>query len=458
MAYEHVHKSFGQSSLKKKHTPIVPPLIEQQTPADSHLSPLVKLSKIPSKEEREAIKRKIFETLDRTGENQAMRSGLYNPIVRERKTSDASTIGLPIQAKLTIGEPGDKYEQEADKVASQVVNLINAPVAQQSAQNLQREETSTDDELQMKSVADTIQLHDLLEVEEELPMKPMVQLQSSAGGLTATPEVETSIQQARGGGQSLADNIRQPMEQAFGSDFSGVKVHTDTQADQLNQSIQARAFTTGQDVFFRSGEYNPGSLGGQELLAHELTHVVQQGGGTVKRKPLPQPQLSQHPVTKAPLTSGKIQAMQNSEGEASSGPVEAGETPILKRKEGGGKAEFTIKGLINCVGVVIKVYQPNGGQDHIAAVGGHFVTPTMFDTQKNDFTGKGSEFIKKIKDLIQEFPKGDLEAEFHVKEAAVKGTTTTSGKEAKQAANAIKAALGIGGGIHQSSDNVTITI
>jgi hypothetical protein len=69
------------------------------------------------------------------------------------------------------------------------------------------------------------------------------------------------------------------MGQAMGADFSGVKVHTDAQSDQLNQSIQAKAFTTGQDVFFRQGEYNPGSRGGQELIAHELTHVVQQKGG-----------------------------------------------------------------------------------------------------------------------------------------------------------------------------------
>lgn len=74
------------------------------------------------------------------------------------------------------------------------------------------------------------------------------------------------------------------MEQAFCADFSGVKVHTDGQSDQLNQSIQARAFTTGQDVFFGQGEYNPGSRGGQELLAHELTHVVQQNNNTVNRQ------------------------------------------------------------------------------------------------------------------------------------------------------------------------------
>ncbi|MEH2453218.1 eCIS core domain-containing protein [Nostoc sp.] len=84
----------------------------------------------------------------------------------------------------------------------------------------------------------------------------------------------------------MAKNIREPMEQGFGADFSRVKVHTDTQADQLNRSIQAKAFTTEQDVFFRQGAYEPGSRGGQELIAHELTHVVQQNGGAVHREKL----------------------------------------------------------------------------------------------------------------------------------------------------------------------------
>lgn len=73
------------------------------------------------------------------------------------------------------------------------------------------------------------------------------------------------------------------VEPIMGADFSGVKVHTDAQADQLSRSIQAKAFTTGQDVFFRQGAYEPGSRGGQELIAHELTHVVQQTGRAVQQ-------------------------------------------------------------------------------------------------------------------------------------------------------------------------------
>lgn len=74
------------------------------------------------------------------------------------------------------------------------------------------------------------------------------------------------------------------MESAFGNDFSQVNIHTDTQSHQLNESIQARAFTTGNDIFFREGAFNPTSQDGQELIAHELTHVVQQGGANTKKE------------------------------------------------------------------------------------------------------------------------------------------------------------------------------
>ena len=88
--------------------------------------------------------------------------------------------------------------------------------------------------------------------------------------------VGAAIQQARSGGQPLADGVRVPMQQAFGADFGGVKVHNDARADHLNHLIQAKAFTTGQDIFFRQGAYEPGSRRGQELIAHELAHVAQQ--------------------------------------------------------------------------------------------------------------------------------------------------------------------------------------
>lgn len=96
--------------------------------------------------------------------------------------------------------------------------------------------------------------------------------------------IERTIDSARGGGQSLDHGTRGRMETAFGADFSGVRIHTDSRADGLSQSLSARAFTTGSDVFFRDGEYSPGSSSGRELLAHELTHVVQQTGNGIRRK------------------------------------------------------------------------------------------------------------------------------------------------------------------------------
>ncbi|MEI1373256.1 DUF4157 domain-containing protein [Nostoc sp. UHCC 0926] len=148
--------------------------------------------------------------------------------------------------------------------------------------SIQRESLPENDYMQMKPER-SIQRESLPE-DDYMQMKPMVQRRAYVGGIGTSPDLETGIQQARGSGQPLAKSVRQPMEQAFGADFSGVKVHTDTQADQFNQSIQAKAFTTGQDVFFRQGAYELGSRGGQELLAHELTHVMQQKGRSVQRQ------------------------------------------------------------------------------------------------------------------------------------------------------------------------------
>jgi hypothetical protein len=99
------------------------------------------------------------------------------------------------------------------------------------------------------------------------------------------PDVERAIESSRGGGQSLDRGVQAQMGQALNADFSGVRVHTDAGADGLNQSLSARAFTTGRDIYFRQGEYNPGSSSGRSLLAHELTHVVQQNPDKVQTKP-----------------------------------------------------------------------------------------------------------------------------------------------------------------------------
>ncbi len=168
--------------------------------------------------------------------------------------------GGVVQRKLTIGEPNDKYEQEADRVAAEVVQQINrpAPVSQAQGESVQGKKRES----------------------EELRMKSKLQGESQKiGGGVASSNLERAINRARGGGRPLDAGLQESMGQAMGADFSGVRVHTDAQADRLNKSIHANAFTTGQDVFFRQGAYEPRRRGGQELLAHELTHVVQQKQG-----------------------------------------------------------------------------------------------------------------------------------------------------------------------------------
>ena len=106
---------------------------------------------------------------------------------------------------------------------------------------------------------------------------------SSLQGGPLTSDLSQVIQRSRGSGAPLDRSFSARMSSAFGADFSGVRVHTDRQAEQLNRSVSAKAFTLGSDIYFSRGSYNPGSSGGQELLAHELTHVVQQGGSKSNR-------------------------------------------------------------------------------------------------------------------------------------------------------------------------------
>lgn len=97
------------------------------------------------------------------------------------------------------------------------------------------------------------------------------------------PETTARIEAARSSGRALEPDVRRSMESAFDADFSGVRIHADNQAAELNQRLSARAFTTGRDVFFGKGEYAPGTSSGQRVLAHELAHTLQQGSGSVGR-------------------------------------------------------------------------------------------------------------------------------------------------------------------------------
>ncbi|MGA2927598.1 MAG: DUF4157 domain-containing protein [Solirubrobacteraceae bacterium] len=100
------------------------------------------------------------------------------------------------------------------------------------------------------------------------------------GGRVAS-EVQSGINRARGGGRSLDADARARIGPLVGDSLVDVRIHDGLTADALARSVQSRAFATGRDVFFARGEYRPGTAAGDSLLAHELTHVVQQRGAPV---------------------------------------------------------------------------------------------------------------------------------------------------------------------------------
>jgi hypothetical protein len=212
--------------------------------------------------------------VDRTQQMEAPRPEKAAPAPLQGRNSTATLL----QAKLSVGPADDPFEQEADRVAAAVMADIRRQPAEQDL--------------------DTDVAPDVARAVRRYPSIGRIQAKAVPsigleGGALDT-DTDARIEQARGGGAALDEGVRRSMESAFGADFSAVRVHDDSGAHDLSQKIQAKAFTTGSDIFFGKGEYQPGSSGGQELLAHELTHVVQQGGvagapaeRSVQRKAVP---------------------------------------------------------------------------------------------------------------------------------------------------------------------------
>jgi hypothetical protein len=189
-----------------------------------------------------------------------------------------------IQPKLKIGQPNDKYEQQADRVADAVMQH-DSPIqmqAMEEEEELQMQPLEEEEELQMKNhAADIQQKCEGCEHEEQLQKSAEVKAPGS-GESFATRELSSQLTSFAGSGSSLAEQVQSEMQNKMGADFSGVNIHTDSQAVQLNRQLGAKAFTHGRDIYFDKGRYNPASSSGKHLLAHELTHVVQQRGEGIK--------------------------------------------------------------------------------------------------------------------------------------------------------------------------------
>ncbi len=193
------------------------------------------------------------------------------------------SLGTPIQRKLTVNQPNDRYEREADRVADQVMRM-----PEPQGELVQRQsgcpECMEQEVIQTKPL--TEQITPLVQRQEEEEEEEPIQAKHLPGKSSpVTAGLQSRIQSIRGGGQPLPQSSRSYFEPRFGTDFSLVRVHTNSQAAETAQSINAKAFTTGRNVVFGAGQYSPETSSGKRLLAHELTHIVQQCHGELSHLP-----------------------------------------------------------------------------------------------------------------------------------------------------------------------------
>ena len=218
----------------------------------------------------------------------AHQSTVQRLLALQRTYGNASVRRL-IQCKLSVSQPGDPYEQEADRVAEAVTQANqesgSAVAIDREPDNdltINRMCSGCSDELNRATSPDDDRDEDAMPLqrqpEEDEETEGVVARAASGDALAVDGPVEEGIRGLRGNGSALPSAVRTGMESRVGFEFDAVRVHTDSNAGHLARAVNARAFTVGSDIVFGSGEYSPESKDGQKLLAHELTHVVQQTG------------------------------------------------------------------------------------------------------------------------------------------------------------------------------------
>ncbi|HEV7859763.1 MAG TPA: DUF4157 domain-containing protein [Pyrinomonadaceae bacterium] len=220
-----------------------------------------------------------------------------------------------IQTKLAINQPGDSYEQEADRIAEQVMRM---PEPQPQHDPMPRQDAALHQHLQRKPMASTI--------------TPLIQAKGSEG-VTERDAMTNQIASSSGGGSPLPESSRRFMESRFGTDFSHVRIHTDDHAAQLSRDLSAKAFTVGRDIYFNARNFSPESAEGKHLLAHELTHTVQQGavaGGQLRAQLM----IQKKDGDKASTAFGEFEAVKYHELKQKSDGKEVGVEMFLKFNPG----------------------------------------------------------------------------------------------------------------------------
>ncbi len=197
------------------------------------------------------------------------------------------SLNVPfLQAKCAACEQEEKVQKKEDEQSEEEPDLQKKSIFESNEEDgngvqpklmLKKTEEKPPEEeepVQLKEIDQKLQK----QKDEE------IQTKSESDNETTSPDLHSRLNASKGGGSNLPDDTRSSMESGFGADFSNVKVHTGTQANDMNKELGARAFTHGSDIYFNKGEYSPGTTSGQHLLAHELTHTVQQGA-VVRQKP-----------------------------------------------------------------------------------------------------------------------------------------------------------------------------
>ncbi|WON73524.1 DUF4157 domain-containing protein [Nitrosospira sp. Is2] len=209
-------------------------------------------------------------------------------LLRLQRTHGNRFVQRVIQAKLEVSHPGDPHEQEADQVADRIMSM-----PAESTQSVAQREAIPEEEKDKQELAQPVAVKRVpvssdqmpLQEEEKEEEKPdqtitaaRVEEDEEQNGVL--PHAEEAVSAASDStGQPLPSNLQRKFEQGLGVDLSAVRVHTGPRSIEASNAISARAYTTGSDIHFNQGQYDPESSEGQRLLAHEVTHTMQQTAG-----------------------------------------------------------------------------------------------------------------------------------------------------------------------------------
>ena len=242
-------------------------------------------------------------SIQKNAEDEVQKQELQDTEIQQQPVVDKITPGVQLKGDTALQKSEEEEVQKSEENTAEEGDLqmmVDTEQVQEStiestvqSKEASQDTTSTLPIIQQMSNEDlqTKEEEEIQEKEEEEVQT--LQKQTSGDDSTASHPIENTLQSSKGGGSPLDNNTRSEMESGFGADFSGVRVHNDSAAVQMNQQLGAQAFTSGNDIYFNEGKYNPGSDSGKHLLAHELTHTVQQGAADIQRKPL---QISSAPV------------------------------------------------------------------------------------------------------------------------------------------------------------------